>query len=106
MKLNIFLIIIIGVLTFFLIFGHNGLIKYQELSKIRHKYEDKITETDKKVKVLQDELRQVKKDRNYLEMMIKKDLNMKKPDEDVYILERHDKQPAKTDKKPADSGTK
>lgn len=102
MKLNIVLIVIIGILTFFIIFGHNGLLKYQELSKIRQKYEDKISDTNAKVKELNDELKQVKKDKSYLEMLIKKDLNMKKADEDEYILEHHNNQKKQPEKDNAD----
>ena len=87
MKLNITFIIIIGILIFFLIFGHNGILKYQELTAIKNSYELKVKETEMKVEDLNRELELVKKDVNYLEVLIKKDLNMKKPDEDVYILE-------------------
>lgn len=105
MKLNIILIAIIGVLVFFLVFGHNGILKYQELSKIREKYETKIADTDKKVQNLTNELNLVRKDVSYLETLIKKDLNMKRPDEDVYILEHKQEQP-KPDKKPDKSKSK
>lgn len=91
MKLNIIFIIIIGVLVFFMIFGHNGILKYRELTAIKESYEKKVTETEKKVEDLNRELELVRKDVNYLEVLIKKDLNMKNPDEDVYILEKKNK---------------
>lgn len=88
MKLNIVLVIIICALIFFLIFGHNGILKYRELAAIRASYELKVEETEKKVEQLNRELELVRKDVSYLEVLIKKDLNMKKADEDVYILEK------------------
>ncbi|TCK60528.1 FtsB family cell division protein [Seleniivibrio woodruffii] len=87
MKTNIVFIIIIGVLIFYMVFGHNGILKYRELAAIRASYETRIAETEKKVKQLNDELNLVRKDKEYLEMLIKKDLNMKKTDEDLYIIE-------------------
>jgi cell division protein FtsB len=71
-----------------MVFGHNGILKYRELAAIRASYEKRIEETDKKVKTLTDELNLVRKDKDYLEMLIKKDLNMKKQDEDLYIIEK------------------
>ena len=99
MKTNIVFVIIIGVLIFYMVFGHNGILKYRELASIRASYEKRIEDTDKKVKDLTDELNLVRKDKGYLEMLIKKDLNMKKQDEDLYILEHKDKQPEKKSEK-------
>jgi len=96
MKTNIVFIIIIGVLIFYMVFGHNGILKYRELASIRASYETRIAETEKKVKQLNDELNLVRKDKEYLEMLIKKDLNMKKTDEDLYIIEDSSKK--KSDK--------
>jgi cell division protein FtsB len=88
MKLNIaFIAIIIG-LVLYMFFGHNGLLKYQELVKIKNNYERQIMKTEKKVKDLKNELRLVRKDVEYLEMLIKKELSLKKEDEDLYIIER------------------
>lgn len=92
MKTNIVFIIIIGVLIFYMVFGHNGILKYRELAAIRASYEKRIEDTDNKVKILTDELNLVRKDKDYLEMLIKKDLNMKKQDEDLYILEKKPEQ--------------
>ncbi|MGE4318178.1 MAG: septum formation initiator family protein [Deferribacterales bacterium] len=97
MKLNITFIIIIFILIGFLIFGHNGILKYQELAKIKSGYEEKIAQIDRKVEELNRELELVRKDREYLEMLIKQELNMKKSDEDLYIIEK--KKPAAKDQK-------
>lgn len=98
MKTNIVFIIIIGVLIFYMVFGHNGILKYRELAGIRASYETRIAETEKKVKQLNDELKLVRKDKEYLEMLIKKDLNMKKTDEDLYIIEDSSKKKSEKSK--------
>jgi len=85
MRHIIFLILIIG-LVFYLVFSTNGLIQYQELIKIKDKYRRESMEYDKRISKLQEEIELLKKDRDYLEMVIKKELNYKKMDEDLYII--------------------
>lgn len=79
------MILIIG-LVFYLVFSTNGLIQYQELIKIKDKYRRESMEYDKRISRLQEEIELLKKDRDYLEMVIKKELNYKKMDEDLYII--------------------
>lgn len=88
MKLNIFFLAVIAGLAAYMIFGHNGLLKYRELVRIKNNYHLQLETTEKKVDDLQTELQQVRKNMEYLEMMIKKELNLQKQDEDVYILEK------------------
>jgi len=88
MKLNIFFLAIIVGLMAYMVFGHNGLIKYRELIRIKNNYELQLHTTEERVSDLETELNQVRKNVEYLEMMIKNELNMQKPDEDLYILEK------------------
>lgn len=88
MKLNIFFLAVIIGLSAYMIFGHNGLLKYRELVRIKNNYELQLHVTEEKVKNLETELEQVSKNAEYLEMMIKKELNLKKTDEDLYIMEK------------------
>jgi len=88
MKLNIFFIVIICGLFAYMIFGHNGLFKYRELVRIKNNYELQLHVTEDKVQALDTELKQVRKNVEYLEMLIKKELSLKKPDEDLYIIEK------------------
>ncbi|MGD9809402.1 MAG: septum formation initiator family protein [Deferribacterales bacterium] len=88
MKLNILFLIIITVLAGYMVFGHNGLLKYKELVRIKNNYELQLHVTEDKVKNLEQELKQVKENTEYLEMMIKKELSLKKADEDLYIIEK------------------
>lgn len=88
MKLNIiFFVIILGLLAY-MIFGHNGLLKYREMVRIKNNYELQLHVTEDKVKALETDLRHVQKNVEYLEMLIKKELSLKRPDEDLYILEK------------------
>jgi len=96
MKLNVaFLTVIVG-LVIYMFFGHNGLLKYQELVKIKNSYENKIMLTEKKVSELKSELKLVKEDVEYLEMLIKKELSLKKDSEDLYIIDKPSKETEKT----------
>ncbi|ADR19573.1 FtsB family cell division protein [Calditerrivibrio nitroreducens] len=85
MRHIIFLILIVG-LVFYLVFSTNGFIQYQELIKIKEKYRRESMEYDKRISRLQEEIELLKKDRDYLEMVIKKELSYKKMDEDLYII--------------------
>lgn len=91
MKLNIIFIVIIIGLAVYMVFGHNGLLKYRDLVRIKNNYELQLHTTQDKVKALETDLKRVQKNVDYLEMLIKKELNMKKPGEDLYIIEKKDK---------------
>ena len=86
MKLIFFLILSVTGLVLYMLFGHNGILKYNELVQIKKDYEIRISAMDDKLQKLRNELELVKKDRAYLEMLIKKELNMRKPGEDIYII--------------------
>ncbi|PLX70042.1 MAG: cell division protein FtsB [Denitrovibrio sp.] len=88
MKLNIFFLALIVALVAYMVLGHNGLLKYRELVRIKNNYELQLSVTEEKVTALETELKQVSKNVEYLEMLIKKELSLKKPDEDLYIIEK------------------
>ncbi len=88
MKLNIFFLALIIGLVAYMVLGHNGLLKYRELIRLKNNYELQLHVTEEKVKDLETELKQVRKNVEYLEMLIKKELSLKKPDEDLYIIEK------------------
>lgn len=74
----------------YLIFGQNGFLKFYNLVNTRNNYINKSEELNKEIKRLQNEIKYLKEDKNYLEMVIRKELNMKKPDEDLYILDENE----------------
>lgn len=85
MKHILFLLILVGLIAY-LMFGNNGLLQYRDLVKIREKYRKESMEYDLKISKLKEEIELLKNDRDYLEMIIKRELNFKKKDEDVFII--------------------
>ncbi|MEF3254803.1 MAG: septum formation initiator family protein [Deferribacterales bacterium] len=85
MRHLIFLVVAIF-LIIYLLFGNNGFIQYKELVKIREKYRRESMEYDRRIANLQEETELLKKDRDYLEMVIKRELNYKKKEEDLFII--------------------
>jgi cell division protein FtsB len=73
-------------LVFYFVFGSNGLLKYNELLDIKVSYEQQINELEIKISELEKRIELLKKDKEYLETEIKKELNMAKPNEDLYII--------------------
>jgi cell division protein FtsB len=74
----------------YLVFGQNGFLKFYNLVSTRNNYINKSEELNKEIERLQNEIKYLKEDKNYLEMVIRKELNMKKPDEDLYILDENE----------------
>lgn len=73
-------------IVLYLVFGHNGILKYNELISIRDSYEVKINDMSRKIENMQKELDSAKKDKEYLENKIRSELGMMKPNEDLYII--------------------
>lgn len=86
MKAGLIYFALIAGLVLYLFFGHNGVLKYRELVGLKNTYEAQIMEMDSKIRSLQKELELIKKDKEYLELLIRKELNMRSPDEDIYII--------------------
>lgn len=80
-------VIVIVLMGLYLVFGQNGLMKYGEMAAIRKNYEEKIAEMDKRLEAMRQELELAKKDKEYLENIIRRDLGMQKNGEDLYIIE-------------------
>ncbi|MDR2400696.1 MAG: septum formation initiator family protein [Deferribacteraceae bacterium] len=86
MKTLIIYTVIVVLLLFYLIFGHNGIVKYNEMLSVQRSYESEIQKLDEKIAYLQRELELIKQDNAYLEYVIKRELGLQKSDEDQYIL--------------------
>jgi|GEM_PF-1107359 cell division protein FtsB len=86
MKSNILYFALVLALILYLIFGNRGLIEYNNLLDIRKKYAEKVDNLSKRIDELEHELYLLQKDKEFLETVIREDLNLKKPDEDLYIL--------------------
>ncbi|KAA0259322.1 septum formation initiator family protein [Deferribacter autotrophicus] len=85
---TLILIALIIFLLVYLVFGDYGLVEYFKLVKIKNRYEQQLTRMDKKIYELQRELEFLKKDKKYLEMIIRKELNLKRPNEDLFIIKK------------------
>lgn len=83
----------------YLIFGDNGLIQYRQMVKIKNSYEAQADLLTSKTEELEKELKLLKKDKDYFEMIIRRELNLKKPEEDLYILDNESTNRIRNNKK-------
>jgi cell division protein FtsB len=88
MKSHILLIGLIIILTIYLFFGNKGLIKLNEMKKLKITYQQQLKDLREQNKKLEKEIILLRKDKAYLESVIRKELNMKKPNEDMYIIKK------------------
>jgi cell division protein FtsB len=78
--------VIVVLLLFYLIFGHNGVVKYNEMIAVQQNYEEEIKKLDERIAYMQRELELMKQDNAYLDYVIRRELGLQKADEDQYIL--------------------
>ncbi|AEI14698.1 MULTISPECIES: FtsB family cell division protein [Flexistipes] len=86
MKHNILYFGLVAALLLYLFFGNRGIIEYHNLLEIRNRYQQKVDNLTESIKSLERELMLIRQDEEYLEALIRRELNMKKPGEDLYIL--------------------
>ena len=86
MKLAVIYVAVIAMLVYFVVFGHNGLIKYSELVQLEAQYQEQLRFMDEEIVRLKRELDLLKTDKNYLDYVIRRDLGLQKADEDQYII--------------------
>ena len=86
MKTSMIYIITILFLFFYLVFGHNGWLKYNEMLRIQEDYRKLINEMDEKIAYLERELELMKNDKTYMDYVIRRELGLQKFDEDQYII--------------------
>jgi cell division protein FtsB len=87
MRATLVYVFLVILAILYLFFGQNGFLKFYSLVNTRNNYVNKWRTLDQEIKRLQNDIKYLKEDKNYLEMVIRKELNMKKPDEDLYILD-------------------
>ncbi len=95
MKYHLIYIGLIVFLTSYLIFGNNGLLKLYHMKNLEEEYRKELITLKLKNKELKKEIDLLKKDKAYLETVIKDRLNMKRPNEDMYIIKSNDKSDGK-----------
>ncbi len=89
MKYTVVFIVLTIFLIFYTIFGHNGILKFVEMSKIKSEYEKKAEDLGNRISFIEKELDKISQDNEYLEYLIRKDIGMQKEGEDVYILDKN-----------------
>ncbi len=87
MRYAVIFTIVIAVIVFYIVFGHKGVMEYIELVKVRQANEERIRLMEKEIAEKERELELAKKNREYLEGIIRRELGLQKNGEDVYIIE-------------------
>ena len=87
MRYAVIFTIVIAVIVFYIVFGHKGVMEYIELVKVRQANEERIRIMEKEIAEKERELELAKKNREYLEGIIRRELGLQKNGEDVYIIE-------------------
>ena len=87
MRYAVIFTIVIAVIVFYIVFGHKGVMEYIELVKVRQANEERIRLMEKEIAENERELELAKKNREYLEGIIRRELGLQKNGEDVYIIE-------------------
>lgn len=87
MRYAVIFTIVIAVIVFYIVFGHKGVMEYIELVKVRQANEERIRQMEKEIAEKERELELAKKNREYLEGIIRRELGLQKNGEDVYIIE-------------------
>ena len=87
MRYAVIFTIVIAVIVFYIVFGDKGVMEYIELVKVRQANEERIRLMEKEIAEKERELELAKKNREYLEGIIRRELGLQKNGEDVYIIE-------------------
>ena len=78
-------------LSYNLVFGDMGLIKYVELKKNRGRLESEISQVGKENKTLGEHVNSLKKDPYFIEKYAREEYGMAKPDEFIFQYKKNDK---------------
>ena len=78
-------------LSYNLVFGDMGLIKYLELKKNKSRLETEISQVGKENKALGEQVNSLKKDPYFIEKYAREEYGMAKPDEFIFQYKKNDK---------------
>lgn len=78
-------------LSYNLVFGDMGLIKYLELRKNKDRLETEISQVGKENKALGEQVNSLKKDPYFIEKYAREEYGMAKPDEFIFQYKKNDK---------------
>jgi cell division protein FtsB len=83
--------IALAYLSYNLLFGEMGVIKYIELKQNKKRLESEITRIDKENKALNVQVNSLKKDPYYIEKYAREEYGLAKPDEFIFQFKNDDK---------------
>ena len=83
--------IVLAYLSYHLIFGEMGVIKYIELRQNKKHLENEIIRIDKENKALNSQVNSLKKDPYYIEKYAREEYGLAKPDELIFQFQNNDK---------------
>lgn len=86
-----FVAVALAYLSYNLVFGDMGLIKYLELKKNKSRLENEISQVGKENKALGEQVNQLKKDPYFIEKYAREEYGMAKPDEFIFQYKKNDK---------------
>lgn len=86
MRYAIVLTILITAIVLYIFFGDRGFFKYRELVSIRKEYEKRLADLEAEIERMEHELSLAKRNNEFLENIIRRELGLQKKDEDMYII--------------------
>lgn len=86
MRYAIVLTLLILGIVLYIFFGNMGFFKYRELVNIRKEYEKRLADLEAEVERMENELALSKRNNEFLENIIRRELGLQKKDEDMYII--------------------
>jgi cell division protein FtsB len=78
-------------LSYNLVFGDMGLIKYLELKKNKSRLESEISQVGKENRTVSEQVNSLKKDPYFIEKYAREEYGMAKPDEFIFQYKKNDK---------------
>ncbi len=81
----------IAYLSYNLVFGEMGLLKYIELKKNKQRLESDITRINRENKAMSEQVNALKKDPYYIEKYAREEYGLAKPDEFIFQFKKDDK---------------
>ncbi len=82
---------ILALLSYSLLFGDMGVVKYVELKQNRARLENEIVRLDKENKALSEQVNSLRKDPYYIEKYAREEYGLAKPDEVIFQFKRNEK---------------
>ncbi len=83
------LIFAIGSVGWVTVFGRRGWLAYRHLVQVKMEMEDRVSRLEEENRILAHEIYRLKHDKDYLERIVRQQLDVGKPDELVFKFKSH-----------------